>query len=186
MPGGSGALGTTALPAIFQRPMSCPTGGGESRGTNLRPARVRPRFRPSGSAPPGEPHAGVDDRVLVEAEAGDLSEQQFAASLDAPAAPKRRFVPGPPGSRAPLSNSMENALSQPPVEDVIPEQSAALGDFDKIASEESVAESPDLQSASHTTPAESEGAVGAEQSCMPAPETSFNRAPNDDRGSDVF
>jgi uncharacterized RDD family membrane protein YckC len=184
MPGGGGALGTPALPAIFQRPMSCPTGGGESRSTNLRPAHVRPRFYPSGSAVRGEPPAGVDDRVLVEAEAGDLSEQQFAASLEAPAAPKRRFVPGPPGSRAPLSNSTESTHSQPPVEGVILEQSMALGDFDKKASEEFVAELPDLQSAS---PAESDRAVAREESCTPAPAApSFNSALNDDQGSDVF
>src|SRR5690348_10162004 len=184
MPGGSGVLGTTALPAIFQRPMSCPTGGGESRGTNLRPAHVRPRFYPSGSAVPGEPPAGVDDRVLVEAEVGDLSEQQFAASLEAPAAPKRRFVPGPPGSRAPLSNSTESTHSQPPVEGVILEQSMALGDFDKKALEEFGAELPDLQSAS---PAESDRAVAREESCAPAPAApSFNSALNDDQGSDVF
>ncbi|HKC71987.1 MAG TPA: hypothetical protein VKB60_10210, partial [Terriglobales bacterium] len=166
--------------------MSCPTGGGESRGTNLRPARVRPRFYPNGSAAAGEPSARGDDRVLVEADADDLSEQQFAASLDAPAAPKRRFVPGPPGGRAPLSNSSEKAQSQGSMEDVSLEQSAVAEDFDKEASEESVVESPDLQSAWHTTPAGSESAVGGDESCMPAADTSFNSALNDDQGSDVF
>ena len=40
-------------------------------------------------------------RLLLDAESSDLSEQQFAASLDAPsAAPRRRFVPDLPGSRA--------------------------------------------------------------------------------------
>src|SRR6185437_15840140 len=171
---------------IFQRPMSCPTGGGESRSTNLRPARMRPRFYPNGSAAAGEPSARGDDRVLVEADAGDLSEQQFAASLDAPAAPKRRFVPGPPGGRAPLSNSSEKAQSQGSMEDVSLEQSAVAEDFDKEASEESVVESPDLQSAWRTTPAGSESAVGGDESGMPAADTSFNSALNDDQGSDVF
>jgi hypothetical protein len=165
--------------------MSCPTGGGESRGTNLRSARVRPRFYPSGSAAPGESSAGIEDRVLVETEAGDLSEQQFAASLDAPAASKRRFVPGPPGSRAPLSKSTETAQSQGSVEDVIPEQSRAVGDFDRKGSEESSAESLDLPSASDTTAAESEGALGGEQSCMPGPDNSTSSALNDDQGSDM-
>lgn len=167
--------------------MSCPTGGGESRGTNLRSARVRPRFYPSGSAAPGESSSGVDDRVLVEPEAGDLSEQQFAASLDAPVAPRRRFVPGPPGSRAPLSNSMENARSHPPVEDVILDQSKALGDFDNEAPEQSVVELADLQFAPATSSAESEGAVVRDESCTPAPATpSFNGALNDNHETDVF
>src|SRR5690242_2281758 len=147
MPGGGGALGTPALPAIFQRPMSCPTGGGDSRGTNLRPARVRPRFYPSGSAAPGEPPARGDDRVLIEAEADDLSEQQFAASLDAPAPPtRRRFVPAPPGSRI-LSNSKENAHPQVPVEDVVHTDSPSPRDSDEKGSEELTGEAPDLQSA---------------------------------------
>jgi uncharacterized RDD family membrane protein YckC len=184
MPGGGGALVTPALLAIFQRPMSCPTGGGESRGTNMRPARVRPRFYPSGSAAPDEPPAGVDDRVLVETEAGDLSEQQFAASLDTPAAPKRRFVPGPPGSRAPLSNSTQKAQSQPPVEDVILEQSNSAEDSSEPCLSRSA---PDLQSASDPTPAESEGAMASQESCTPAPAApSFNIAPNDDPANDAF
>lgn len=167
--------------------MSCPTGGGESRGTNLSPARVRPRFYPSGCAAPGESPSGVDDRVLVETEAGDLSEQQFAASLDAPAAPKRRFVPGPPGSRAPLSNSTQKAQSQPPLEDVILEQSNSAEDSSEPFLSRSATAVPDLQSAPGTSPAESEGAMAREESCTPAPATpSFNSSLNDDQGTDIF
>jgi uncharacterized RDD family membrane protein YckC len=165
--------------------MSCPTGGGDSRGTNLRPARVRPRFHPSGSAAPGQPSAQGDDRVLVEAE-DDLSEQQFAASLDAPAAPKRRFVPSPPGSRTPLSNSKENAQSQARVEDLILYHHPTVCDSDKEALEEPI-EAPGLQSAPDTSPAASACAL-REESCTPAPAeaaASFDRARNDDQGSDV-
>ncbi len=168
--------------------MSCPTGGGDSRGTNLRPARVRPRFHPSGATAPGELPAGADDRVLVEPEADDLSEQHFAASLDAPAAPKRRFVPGPPGSRVPLSNTRENAQTHQPVENVILDQPATLGDPDAQASEQSVAEGANLQSSSDMSPAASEGVVACEESFTPAPaaaDLSFNTALNDGQGSDV-
>ena len=169
--------------------MSCPTGGGDSRGINLRPARVRPRFHPSGATAPGELPAEADDRLLVEAEADDLSEQQFAASLDAPAAPKRRFVPGPPGSHAPQSNSRKNAHSHHPVEDVVLDQPTTLGDSDENPSEQSVPEVANLQSASDTSPAASEGVVPREGPFTPAPAEaapSFNNAVNDEQGSDVL
>lgn len=187
--GGARRLGTSALLAIFQRPMSCPTGGGDSRGTNLRPARVRPRFYPSGSAAPGEPPALGEDRVLIEAEAGDLSEQQFAASLESPAAPGRRFVPGPPGSHTPLNNSKEKARSQERVEDVILDGHPTVCDSDKKTAEEPIAEASDLQSAPDASLAASECAVAEEKWCAPAPPEAsayFNSARNDDQGSDVF
>ena len=65
---------------------------------------MRPRFYPTGSsvADDSAPHAG--DRTLIEAETSDLSEQQFAASLDAASLPpQRRFVPGPPAGRPHVS-----------------------------------------------------------------------------------
>lgn len=166
--------------------MSCPTDGGDSRGTNLRPARVRPRFHPTGSAASGEPAAGSHDRVLIEDEADDLSEQQFAASLDVPAAPKRRFVPGSPGSRAPLSNSKANAQSQARVEDLILDDSAAVYDSDKKTAPEPIAEAPDLQSPQDTSLGASECAVAEEKMHTPMPEPAafLNSARNDEQASD--
>jgi uncharacterized RDD family membrane protein YckC len=167
--------------------MSCPTGGGDSRGTNLRPARVRPRFYPSGPAAPGQSPTKGDDRVLIEAEADDLSEQQFAASLDAPAAPRRRFVPGPPGSRTPLSDSKEDAQSRSALEDVSGGVRPAVCDSDKKASQELIAEAPDLQSEQDRSAAASECLVAEEKLFTPTPEpaASFNSALNDDHGSDA-
>ncbi|HKW25536.1 MAG TPA: RDD family protein [Terriglobales bacterium] len=157
--------------------MSCLTGGGDSRGTTLRPAHVRPRFYPSGSAP-GEPPAGGDDRVLVEAEADDLSEQQFAASLDAPAESRRRFVPASPGSCASSNNSKENARSHAPGKEVTPDENPAACDSDKKSSEAVTAEGPDLQSAPETSPVTSECEV-APAPTVAAP--SLNGVMNDDR-----
>ena len=92
----------SVLPAIFQRPMSCTSSGGEDRGTHSRPARVRPRFCPAGVSP-DEASADVGPGVLLEAESSDLSEQQFAASLETASSPARaRFIPGPPGNRTTL------------------------------------------------------------------------------------
>lgn len=90
----------SVLPAIFQRPMSRPSNGGDARSTDLRPAYARPRFRPSG-APEGEaPSDG--ERLLIEADSSEVSEQQFAASLEAPSsAPRPRFVPDPAQGRKP-------------------------------------------------------------------------------------
>lgn len=74
--------------------MSCPTNSGDGRGTQARPARVRPRFRISAEAEcPADTTAG--ERVLVEAETSDISEEQFAASLEGPSSQSRpRFIPG--------------------------------------------------------------------------------------------
>src|SRR6185312_14352744 len=72
----------SVLPAIFQRPMSCTSSGGEDRGTHSRPARVRPRFYPTGVSP-DDAAQEVEAGVLLEAESSDLSEQEFAASLEA-------------------------------------------------------------------------------------------------------
>ena len=76
--------------------------GDQARGTDAGPARRRPRFYPSDSSAPAESDSG---RILIEDESGDLSEQQFAASLEGhSASSRRRFVPDLPGSRPPAAN----------------------------------------------------------------------------------
>jgi len=93
----------SVLLAIFQRPMSCTSSGGEDRGTHSRPARVRPRFYPTGVSP-DDAAQEVEAGVLLEAESSDLSEQEFAASLEAASSPARtRFIPGPPVNSTPFS-----------------------------------------------------------------------------------
>jgi uncharacterized RDD family membrane protein YckC len=76
--------------------MSCPSNGDDGRGTGSRTSRVRPRFYPTGSSPTYDSASHAGDRVLIEEESSDVSEQQFAASL----LPQRRFVPGSPAGRA--------------------------------------------------------------------------------------
>ena len=167
--------------------MSWPPSGGDSRGTKPRPARMRPRFHPSGSTTPGEPPTEGDDRVLIEAEAGDLSEQQFAASLDAPAVLRRRFVPGPPGRGTPMCTSKEDARIPPPAKDVIHDDRPPVCDSEKDIPAALTAETPNLQSASNAPPEGSECAMGDEKFCASAPAeaaTSFNSVLNDDLGSD--
>lgn len=101
------------LPAIFQRLMSCTSSGGEDRGTHSRPARVRPRFYPSGVSPDDETEGGAN--IMLEAESSDLSEQQFAASLEGSTpSPQRRFIPRDPGDRPPSSHDSSESLTPPP------------------------------------------------------------------------
>lgn len=104
----AGARGwVSVLPAIFQRPMSCPTNDGDGRGAELRPAHTRPRFRPSAADREAD-----SERVLLDADSSDSSEEQFAASLEAPAsAPRPRFIPGSAGSRR------QPAKTEPPAEE---------------------------------------------------------------------
>ena len=93
----------SVLPAIFQRPMSCTSSGGEDRGAHSRPARVRPRFYPTGVSP-DDAAQEMEADVLLEAEGSDLSEQEFAAGLETASSPARtRFIPGPPVNRPPFS-----------------------------------------------------------------------------------
>ena len=93
--------------------MSCTSSGGEDRGTHARPARVRPRFYPTGVSPDAAAEE-VEAGVLLEAESSDFSEQQFAASLEtAGSSARARFIPGPPGDRTPLSGTDTNE-SEPP------------------------------------------------------------------------
>lgn len=168
--------------------MSCPSSGGDGRGTNLQPARVRPRFYPSGSAARGESQAEGDDRALIEAEPSDLSEQQFSASLDAPAVSRRRFIPAPPGGHAPLSTSTENAQSQALIEDVVGDDHPVACDSEKDVAEALTAEAPHLQSAVDPSGAASAYAAAQEKLCAPAPtETAaaFASALNDDQGNEV-
>jgi uncharacterized RDD family membrane protein YckC len=80
-------------PGDLQRPMSCPSNGGNGHDTDSRPARVRLRFRPTGAAEP-DAAPGGGERMLIEADGSDVSEQQFAASLETPSSLSRpRFVP---------------------------------------------------------------------------------------------
>lgn len=73
--------------------MSCPSNGGNGHDTDSRPARVRLRFRPTGAAEP-DVVPGGGERMLIEADGSDVSEQQFAASLETPnSLPRPRFVP---------------------------------------------------------------------------------------------
>ena len=52
--------------------------------------------------------------MLLDAESSDLSEQQFAASLEAPSAlPRRRFVPDSPGSRPGAGSGCSDATATP-------------------------------------------------------------------------
>jgi uncharacterized RDD family membrane protein YckC len=145
---------------------------------------VRPRFYPSGSAAPGEPAAEGHDRVLIEAEADDLSEQQFAASLEAPAESRRRFIPASPGTHASVNNSSENAQSHAPSKEVTREQNPAACVSDKAASEGITGEGPDLRSAPETSPAKSEWAVAPEESytqTFAVAVPSFNSAMSDEQ-----
>lgn len=53
-------------------------------------------------------------RVLIDGETSDFSEQQFAASLDAPSAsPRRRFVPDSPGGRLQADGSCSEQPAAP-------------------------------------------------------------------------
>jgi uncharacterized RDD family membrane protein YckC len=91
--------------------MSCPSSGGDGRGTDMRPARMRPRFYPTGSSRQSSAAGEDGERVLIETEGRDVSEQQFAASLDAPGS-MPRFVPDGPGSR-PYPAKSESSASEP-------------------------------------------------------------------------
>lgn len=146
-----GAIGwVSVLPAIFQRPMSCPTNDGDGRGAELRTARTRPRFRPSTADREAE-----SERVLLEADSSDTSEEQFAASLEAPAsAPRPRFVPGSAASRRQPTRTEPPADETPAVATIpleakelaaaVPEPQAAVQivevDDPEAAAEESAAE----------------------------------------------
>ncbi|HSB75524.1 MAG TPA: hypothetical protein VLC12_07740, partial [Terriglobales bacterium] len=80
--------------------MSYASGGDGGHGSSTRPARMRPRFLPTGSSSAGDPARGDAARELMESESSDLSEQQFAASLEASGRSSRpRFVPGAAASR---------------------------------------------------------------------------------------
>lgn len=99
--------------------MSCPSSGDDGRGTRSRTSRVRPRFYPTGismkddSAPQPEP------------EASDVSEQQFAASLEAGSQlPQRHFVPGSPAGR-PHSSACEYSELGSPEQTVVRETESA-------------------------------------------------------------
>src|SRR5437868_1674525 len=140
--------------------MSCPTSGGDGRGTQSRSARMRPRFYPHGSSAADGSAPEKDDRVLLEADSSDASEQEFAASLDAPSASPKRFVPGPPGKR-PQPPVAPTEKSEHPAQALsLDEVSSAVGSEQEVAESLSV-DAVGVQFAAEESQPASEAVVGA-------------------------
>lgn len=137
--------------------MSYPSNGGNGHDTDSRPARLRLRFRPTGAAEP-EAAPGGGERMLIEADGSDISEQQFAASLETPSSlPRPRFVPD--------SQSRGRFVEPPPPAG---EASAIAGA--RIEMEQAAAEtSSDLQAAIQILEADAPETEAADQE--PAPES---------------
>ncbi len=137
--------------------MSCPSSGDDGRGPQLRSLRARPRFHPSGSSAPDSPAPAADDGVLLEAESSDASEQQFAASLEAPSRPaRRRFIPGPSGGCRPASVGGSSAGSAP-ADVVTHDELEAICDSEKESAQPSAADAANLETAAESPqPAASE------------------------------
>ncbi|HEV2116646.1 MAG TPA: RDD family protein [Terriglobales bacterium] len=162
--------------------MSCPSSGGDGRGQDSRPARVRPRFYPSGSSP--RDSSPADESVLLEGETSDISEQQFAASLDAPSPElRRRFVPGPPGGRPPVQKHIEN---QAPSEAVVGDARVAADDSRKDIVEPLPPEPSGLQVAAEPSQLSGDLTTSAELCSGTAAEigVSFASAADDDQRAD--
>jgi uncharacterized RDD family membrane protein YckC len=129
--------------------MSCPSSGGDGRGQDSRLERVRPRFYPTGS--PAHGSSPNEERPLLESEASDISEQQFAASLDAPSPePGRRFVPRPPAARL-HSPAREDIENEAPSEAVVCDERAAGGDSQEDIVEPLTPEPSDVQFAAESS-----------------------------------
>ena len=160
--------------------MSYPPNGDHAGSRNPQPARVRPRFYPTGAAPLGSDGEG---RVLLDAESSDLSEQQFAASLEAPsAAPRRRFVPDLPGNR-PQAGGHSSEQPATAAESLSSDEPGAVAAADIIIAETPVAEADDERFSAG-------GAQPASEMSMPAdlcvgPDFSAASAPaSEDAGND--
>ncbi len=136
--------------------MSCPSSGDDGRGPQLPSLRARPRFHPAGSSVPDNPASDADDRLLLEAETSDVSEQQFAASLEAPSQPsRRRFIPGPPLGCRPASAGDSSTTSAP--DDLVThDEPEAI-----CASEKEIAQPPVADAANLPTSVDSELTVEA-------------------------
>ena len=175
-------LASFRAPAIIQRPMSCTsTSGGDGHGTHSRPERVRPRFYPSGASS-DEVAADVEASVLVEAESSDLSEQQFAASLESSSPQLRpRFIPGPPGNHPPLPGAHRESAT--PAEAGIRDDTATSCDSEENNAPPFAREADDYPLSGGQSPAADEGAVETPNVCsQSAPEAAAGRALSD--GSD--
>ncbi len=151
--------------------MSCPSSGDDGRGPQLRSLRTQPRFHPAGSSVPDNPASDADDRVLLEAETSDVSEQQFAASLEAPSRPsRRRFIPGPPGGCRPASVGDSSAGSPP--DEVATSDEPEWG----CDSEKEIAQPPVADAENLPTPVESSQPAASELTAEAAAATAGSSA----------